>query len=189
MNGFARQLGDPRRALCITIGLALIVALPSFASAKKSKAPSTGLRGVEYDRPAPNFCLNERSECLSDLAGKVVVIHFWATWCEPCQKELPFFSQLRSSFGDVVILTLPWHDDLDSARNYVKVHELNLPVAGDPEGAAAKAYSIQAIPATIIVRPNGTVGYVSVGAASWDELSTALGTVAGVPHVDPSPTL
>ncbi len=75
---------------------------------------------------------------LSDFAGKVVVINFWATWCKPCKQELPFLNQYYKDLKDegLVVLSISTDDSRTRAavRKTVKQKKLVMPVLLDPEG-------------------------------------------------------
>jgi thiol-disulfide isomerase/thioredoxin len=167
------------------------------AIARKSAAMPTGLRGIEYGRPAPDFPYDAGSgtQHLAELAGRTVVVHFWATWCKPCMEEMPLLSRLREKFGDrLEVVTLPWHDSVADARERASAEGWTFPVAADVAGSAVRRYGIEEVPTTIIVAPDFNVSYVSVGEASWDELATAAGKAigppaAGAPSIDPPPRL
>ena len=66
------------------------------------------------------------------------------------------------------------NEDPGVARKYLEENAIDLPVSEDASSTVFKLYTIPAIPVTVIVRPNGNVGYVSVGEMGWEEFSAAL---------------
>jgi peroxiredoxin len=143
----------------------------------------TGLATIRYDAPPPNFAIPAQrgTEYLSGLRGKVVVIDFWATWCDVCTAEMKYFVRARQTFGErVAIITIS--DELhDVAASYFRLWNIDLPLVEDLNGAIFRSYSVSKIPVTIVLDPAGDVTYVSVGGLSWDELSRAIEQAQGVP--------
>ena len=108
--------------------------------------------------PAPAFSLNDvdgKPLRLSDLAGSVVVLDFWATWCDPCKKSMPEFEQLSREYGNrkVVVLGISLDKGGDAAakvRAYAADKKLTYRMAVD-DCSVAKAYGIVRIPAMVIL--------------------------------------
>jgi thiol-disulfide isomerase/thioredoxin len=160
--------------------LALVLTLSA-----QSPLPSTGLRGIAYGAPPPDFAFDVGSgtQRLSALAGKVVVIHFWASWCAPCVLELPLFERLQSMYGDrVTIVTLGWKEDPQTSRDFLAGRHSALPLVPDAGRAIAVEYGIESIPTTLVLGRDGTVTHVSVGALEWDELDYAVEAALASPQ-------
>jgi thiol-disulfide isomerase/thioredoxin len=138
-------------------------------------------------KPAPDFTLTvldgpgkTRTISKAELAGKVVVIDFWATWCEPCKKELPEIQKLIEAYAkskkDVVIVVLSQDDDpteLSEVRKKVEKSltdqklELSASPVGliglDPSTSVGKAFEIQGYPTLVILDAKGTLQSVHEG--------------------------
>jgi len=124
----------------------------------------------------PNFAipLGTGSVQLSQLRGRTIVINFWATWCKPCTDELKYFTQARQAFGsriDVVTISTEPHD---VAASYLRLWNIDLPVVEDLDASISKLYAVPPIPLTVVVRPDGTIGHVSVGELDKGELQDAI---------------
>jgi cytochrome c biogenesis protein CcmG, thiol:disulfide interchange protein DsbE len=148
----------------------------------------TGLAGIHYDRPAPNFAIPSAAgpRYLTDLRGRVVVIDFWATWCDVCTKELKYFVRAQQTFGTHVEVVTVSNELHDVAASYLRQWNIDLPLVEDLSGAISRVYSVSAIPVTLVLDPMGDVSYVSVGGLSWPELERAIGQ-AGAQVQDPAP--
>lgn len=159
----------------ILIASELVVASPAPAK-HRTALPSTGLRGIEYAKAPPDFRFDagQGSQRLSALAGKPVVLNFWATWCGPCRAELAAFSQLQETYGDAVVLVTLSDEPPGVARGFLADHALHLPLAEDPGRAVFSAFGIEKVPVTIVLGRDGTVGHVSVGQLDWAELRDAV---------------
>jgi thiol-disulfide isomerase/thioredoxin len=157
-----------------TVGLLLAVAAPA-GSSRRSREPTTGLRTVAFARVPPDFTFDAGSgrERLSTLFDKPVVLNFWASWCHPCTDELDAFAKLAAAYGERIHLLTLSRESPGIARRYLAGQHLELPLAEDPAGRVFDAYSIGAIPVTIVLRPGGAVSWVAVGGLAWPELRNA----------------
>jgi cytochrome c biogenesis protein CcmG, thiol:disulfide interchange protein DsbE len=149
----------------------------------------TGLAGIRYDRPAPNFAIPSTagSRYLTDLRGHVVVIDFWATWCDACTKELKYFVRARQTFGNRIEVVTVSNELHDVAASYLRQWNIDLPLVEDLSGAISRLYSVSAVPVTLVLDAAGDVSYVSVGGLSWPELKRAVDQAAANPSPDAAP--
>jgi len=140
----------------------------------------TGLATIGYDRVPPDFAIptTRGTEFLSGLRGRVVVIDFWATWCDVCTKEMKYFVRAQQQYGNRVAVITVSNEPHDVAASYFRTWNIELPVVEDLQGAISRIYSIAKIPDTLILDPSGRVSYVSVGGLSWEELQTAIDRAA-----------
>jgi peroxiredoxin len=154
-----------------------LAALSLAALTAVAPAAGTGLASIRYDAPPPNFAIPTPHgiEYLSDLRGKVVVINFWASWCKPCTDELHEFVRAKAVFGDRIAIVTVSNELPDVAASYLRTWNIDLPLVQDLTGAIERLYSIQKVPDTLVLDPQGNVTYVSVGALSWKELEEAVG--------------
>ncbi len=143
----------------------------------------TGLAGIRYNAPPPDFAIPspDGTRYLSDLRGRVVVLDFWASWCQVCIDEMKDFVRAQQSFGDrLAVLTIS-PDSHDVAATYFRFAKITLPVIQDSAGRISGAYSVSKIPVTVVLDPNGNVSFVSVGAIDWAELRRAIEQASGAP--------
>ncbi len=120
---------------------------------------------------APDFLLNDlegHSKSLDSYRGKWLLLHFWATWCEPCRKELPSLKQLGERFKDqgLVVIAIA-EDSKEAVEAFVKSLELHLPVLIDQYGSALRAYQIKGLPTTYLVNRTGQIEEIIVGSKDW----------------------
>jgi thiol-disulfide isomerase/thioredoxin len=104
----------------------------------------------------------------SELAGKVVVLNFWATWCAPCKDELPTLQTLHDiSDAQTVVLTINVREPAARAARYMQSTGMTFPVISDAKGDLAKRWGVTVYPTTILVAPNGQARWRVVGDADW----------------------
>jgi peroxiredoxin len=108
---------------------------------------------------------------LSGFKGRVVFLNFWATWCKPCEEEMPAMERLYQRFKDKGLVVLAISEDAsggDVVSRYVKKHNLSFPVGLDPKMSVAGLYGVWAIPSTFIIDKNGKGALVANGPREWD---------------------
>ena len=121
------------------------------------------------DKPAPNFelkGLDGRSYRLSSYRGRVVFVNFWATWCEPCRRELPAFEQFAAAQGadGAAILAVNIGETPDQVAAFFEQYGVKaLPVLLDDTLDVYGAYGIERLPTTFVLDPAGTVRYKHLG--------------------------
>ena len=103
-----------------------------------------------------------------ELAGKVVVLNFWATWCAPCKDELPTLQALHDiSDSQTVVLTINVREPAARAARYVQSTGMTFPVIADTKGELAKRWAVTVYPTTILIAPNGQARWRVVGDVDW----------------------
>ncbi|NLG51339.1 MAG: TlpA family protein disulfide reductase [Chloroflexi bacterium] len=128
---------------------------------------------------APDFTLSllDGGEVrLADLSGQVVVLNFWASWCQPCRDEAPALNRAWQVYRDrgVTMIGVAFKDTKAQASAFVARHELNYPNGLDRRNQIAGAYAVTAIPETFVIAPNGRITAHFVGGVTEAQLSAAL---------------
>ena len=112
---------------------------------------------------------------LSDLQGKVVILDFWASWCEPCAIQGRILDKIaRQHPDDLVVLGINVEEEPALARRHAEAQGVSYPILSDPEGEVQVLYSAHGLPALVVVSPDGTVVKVKQGLASGAEIDQAL---------------
>ncbi|NDJ61842.1 MAG: TlpA family protein disulfide reductase [Chloroflexi bacterium] len=109
---------------------------------------------------APDFVgnlLDGRTVSLEEYAGRVTVITFWATWCIPCQYEMPLLEEAISLRPDIGVIGVNYREAPGLIRQFVEEFELSFPIALDNAGLISNLYSVQAYPTTYILDGNGVI--------------------------------
>jgi thiol-disulfide isomerase/thioredoxin/outer membrane lipoprotein-sorting protein len=130
-------------------------------------------------QPAPPLktkTLGGEKFALEKLAGKVVVLDFWATWCTPCIAAIPILKEVTDEFADkdVVLLALNTGEKKEKIQEFLKEHELDVEVLLDPDGKIADAFQADAIPLTIVIGKTAEIESVHVGFPGVEALQQRL---------------
>ena len=117
---------------------------------------------------------------LSNLAGQVVVLDFWATWCPPCLEQIPILSQVAQATEDaaVSVIGVNTGDSLqDATRLLGKLRPL-YPMLSDTDGTVAALYGVETLPTLIVVSPKGTIHAVRHGVQDGRALRSLIQSAA-----------
>ncbi len=150
--------------LVIAAAIALAFLIPGKEPVKHQAA--SGLQ-------APDFELKDisgKTWKLSDLKGKIVLVNFWATWCDSCKEENPSlhkFIQSEKENKNLVILTILVNDSAQNAAEYLKKNNFDFTVLIDDKKTSAE-YGITGVPETYIISKDGTLKKKIIGPAPWD---------------------
>lgn len=151
--------------LSIVVGITALVVVLMLAFRRDPQDIRTGT----LNKPAAAFTaerLNGSGRLsLSDYAGKVVILNFWASWCIPCKEENPALVRVweRYRTSDVVLIGIVYQDSLESARRYVRDNGVTWPTVTDEDGRIAFAYGVFGIPETYFIGPDGVVAGRHIG--------------------------
>jgi peroxiredoxin len=157
---------------CVCFGLAPL----GPACAPKGGPGAAPLPATEHPlrgAPAPDFRLPARdgaSASPGDHAGKIVLVDFWATWCEPCRSSFPEYQALLARYaGRVVVLGISEDDDEQGIDDFARDTGVAFPIAWDGDKAVAQRYRINGMPTLFIIDQRGLVRFVHSGFRAGDE--------------------
>ncbi len=153
-------------AAILVLGLAWTAASAAPKSATtngKIPAPQTGFL-------APDFSLTTltgKSVHLADLRGKVVLVNIWASWCPPCQAEMPAIQQVYDEYkGDgfvALAVDSTVQDRLPDVEKFVTQHNLSLPILLDQSGEVTRSYQVRSLPTSFFIGRDGLIHDVELG--------------------------
>ena len=130
--------------------------------------------GVGRGSPAPDFSLPRVPEggelALRDLRGQTVLLNFWATWCAPCEAEMPAMQRLyrRLASEGLVLLAVSVDESDEAVERFRERLGLDFPIVWDPERRVSDLYQTFRYPETLLIDANGTVVERYVGPKEWD---------------------
>jgi thiol-disulfide isomerase/thioredoxin len=106
---------------------------------------------------------------LADYKGKVVVLNFWATWCDPCREEMPSMQRLQDKLaGKLVILAVDYGEGPPRIKDFLSKVPVRFTVLLDRDTSAASAWKVKVLPTTLVIGPDQSVRFVAVGDIGWD---------------------
>ena len=164
-------------------GIATVARETAAAENAADAASETKARGSE----APDFTvydLEGNAHQLSDFRGKPVLLNFWASWCGPCQMEMPDFQKYYESHGDkvnfvIVNLTDGQQETVESASAFIAEKGYTFPVYYDTDIDAAVKYGVSAVPVSYFIDAEGYFVAWAQGALSADMLQQGMDLLLG----------
>ena len=107
---------------------------------------------------------------LADYRGKVVVLNFWATWCDPCREEMPSMQRLQDKLAGkpFAILAVDYGEGAPRVSDFLKTVPVRFTVLLDRDTSAATAWKVKVLPTTLVIDPEQKVRFVAVGDIGWD---------------------
>jgi len=114
--------------------------------------------------------LDGRPLDLASLAGKAVLLNFWASWCEPCRAEMPSLERLarRREADGLLVLAVNFKESVPTVRRFLERTPLAFPVVLDRDGAAAKDWQVRVFPSTVLIDRIGRARGVVRGEMDWE---------------------
>ena len=163
-----------RRAPAPALVVLTLIALAAAGARAEGPADALRLARLGGSEPAAPFSAatpDGGTIAMGDLRGKVVLLNFWATWCEPCLEEMPALERLSRAYRERGLVVLALSVDREGpavVRTFLRRHGLSFQVALDPQQAVARQYRVWGLPATIIFSRKGVPLFSAQGAREWD---------------------
>ena len=156
-----------------TVAVALLLTVGAAFAAEPDLKPGEFIP-ASSPQPAPEASFQDLSGnwvALADFKGKLVLLNLWATWCQPCLKEMPSLEKLQASREDKLTVAAVSEDR--GGKNVVEpfIAKLGLDKVKpylDPKSAVGHAFSVRGLPTTLVIDSEGKVVGRVEGAAEWD---------------------
>jgi cytochrome c biogenesis protein CcmG/thiol:disulfide interchange protein DsbE len=160
--------------------LAIIVAVAAALYLfSRYKFSNTELETRASRKPAPELSLqdlNGQRLSLSQYKGKVVLLNFWATWCDPCRREIPRFVDLQKKYGNqgFQIVGVSLDDDAKAVPPFYQQYKMNYPVAVGNEKVAESFGNILGLPVNLLIDRDGRIAARHLGEADISQLENEI---------------
>lgn len=131
----------------------------------QASAPAAAAIG----QPAPAFSLTDTQGQVWDnesLKGKRVILHFWASWCPPCKREIPIVENAWQEWlqaEDVQLIGVAFQDRPEDALAFAQEKKITFPIAVENTSQAAQAYQISGVPASYLIDEEGNLANFQIG--------------------------
>jgi len=147
------KLGAQALAVALVAGL-LALLIWKVAQGSQNEA--------KIGKPAPDFTLGRLDRAgslqLSSLRGKVVVLNFWASWCQPCKLEAPDLAASAKKWsGRVVVLGVDVNDPSGDARGFMRKYGITYPIVHDNKNVTSPKYGLTGLPETFFLDRRGRI--------------------------------
>ena len=141
---------------------AIVVASTAFAA------------GGDVSGPAPAFTLTSlagQPSGLNAYKGQVVMVNFWATWCGPCQQEMPLLDQMYKKYkpAGFTLIGVNVDKEAPAVKQLLERKPVSFPVLLDPANQVSKAYHVDEMPSSVIIDRKGQIRYIHRGYKPGDE--------------------
>ena len=155
-------------SFCGTL-LALCLASAGAAHASEWKAFST--EGGQAPAPLSLPDLSGKEVDLASFRGEVVLVNFWATWCEPCREEMPSLQRLENKLAGrkFRVVAVNIGEGAPRIRQFLERTPVSFTILRDAESEAMKAWRVRMLPASFLVDRRGMLRYQLVGEADYDD--------------------
>jgi cytochrome c biogenesis protein CcmG/thiol:disulfide interchange protein DsbE len=162
-------------------GLALIVVVAGLYFMTRQHGVPHGIGGAgtgEYSL-APNFSLPDlagRRLDLSSYRGKVVLLDFWATWCDPCREEVPHFVELQKKYGGqgLQIVGISMDDGPEAVRDFYQRFKMNYPVVMGNAETGELYGGVLGLPIAFLIGRDGRITAKHIGATDISVLENEI---------------
>jgi thiol-disulfide isomerase/thioredoxin len=164
---------SPARRRWLRSALGAITAIGGTSPVWPADAPSPSRKAWPARRATPplNLLSDEgASWTLASARGQLVLLNFWASWCEPCRSEMPTLALLATRFEGrgLQVVTVNFRETDAALRRYTEAAPLGLPILRDRDGAAAQAWAVRTFPTTFAIDRRGVVVFSVLGEADWN---------------------
>ena len=191
-------------AVSVLVGLAWLMVLPAWGEGVK--VPFSGIETEPTDsaldpdfvriKPgsfSPDFLFRTvdgvEGSLYTTAQKKPVLLNFWATWCGPCQHEIPFLVELYQKHRDKfeLLALAGWNSPLEDIEKTRREKQMGFPILLDKDGNIFDLYQIQGVPTTLLIAPGGKILRYQLGSFdSYEELEEFLLGALGEGESKPS---
>jgi thiol-disulfide isomerase/thioredoxin len=173
--GTSTRIGLMKPLIPLLVIVVLVISGLLLVKNRISKNPhATKTAEVKVGAKVPDTSLqiyNGKATRLSELGAKVILVNFWATWCESCMVEMPSIIRLRNKYKtqgfEVVLINVDERPERVLPRT-IRQFGIDFPIYTDTDGALGDIFDVHAIPLTLILDRDRTVLFIETGERDWN---------------------
>ncbi|WP_283152999.1 redoxin domain-containing protein [Guptibacillus hwajinpoensis] len=167
-----------KKFVLIVLAVALLWGIYNTVIADRSVGTEVGDKAADFNLET----LDEEEVSLSDYEGEPVFLNFWATWCPPCEEEMPDIQKFADVHGEeVTVLSVnftKYEPKKEAIPKFVESHELRFPVLMDQEGKVGEnLYQVISMPTSFMIDEEGIIREKRVGPLTLKDMETWLDQV------------
>lgn len=163
-----KKKGVASSAIIIVVVVVLAVVTSVLINKRSFEPVIAGTKSI-------NFVTNDldgKIRRLDEFKGKVIFLNLWATWCKPCEEEMPsmqrVYNVLKGRNFEMIALSVDT-DGPEVVKKFVERHGLTFTVLHDPKGKIKDGYKTTGVPETFIIDQNGVIAEKVWGPRNWDD--------------------
>ena len=163
-----------RMIVAALVLVASVAAAPAIRADEPDKLKIGEFILAASPQPAPELAFTDlagKPLALADFKGKFVLLNLWATWCQPCLKEMPSLAALQAKLGPALTVVALSEDrgGADVVEPFIAKLGLDrLPIYLDPKSAAIRALGARGLPTSVLIDADGQILGKVEGGADWD---------------------
>jgi thiol-disulfide isomerase/thioredoxin len=165
LRDWQRLSSGPARWQALWISMMLWACCASVAAQELTPWPNgpTPLLTLSDARGTPHT--------LTAYRGQVVLVNFWATWCEPCREEMPALQALQNTLGKerLVVLAVNYGESPEKIHKFTHNMPLDFPILLDKHTDIVRAWQVRVLPTSFVLGPDGKIRYRAVGLLDWGD--------------------
>jgi thiol-disulfide isomerase/thioredoxin len=165
------------RSIVLALAATLTLAACLGSSSDDPTSPSMALPSTADELPAADA--DAFRGLLADLQGTPVVVNLWASWCEPCKREMPMLSRAAADHPDVQFLGVDTLDSREGAEAFIAEYSVPFPSLFDPDGAIRTELGSFGLPVTVFFDAEGNEVAKVDGELGQSALDEHLAAIAG----------
>ncbi len=181
-----KEGGMPRFVVPAIVAVIVAVVIIIVLSGRKKYEPVVAGKDA-IDFTLPDLKGNMRS--LKDFRGKVVFLNFWATWCKPCEQEMPSMQALYESLQgrpfEIVAVSVD-SEGPEVIEGFIRKYSITFPVLHDRKGSIKERYKTTGVPETFIIDQNGVIAEKVWGPREWTQ-PASIQTILELVNYGPKP--
>ncbi|HEY4706709.1 MAG TPA: TlpA disulfide reductase family protein [Thermodesulfobacteriota bacterium] len=163
------EKGLPKAAVAGII-IAVVAAVVFIVAGQRQKFEPVTANSEMIDFELPDLQGNTRK--LSEFKGKVIFLNFWATWCKPCEEEMPSMQALYENLNDFpfeIVAVSVDKDPTEKVAAFAKRYGITFTILHDRKGKIKETYKTTGVPETFIIDQNGVVALKVWGPRDWTD--------------------